>query len=204
VTDRQGVLARKANRLKRRIFHAAGVNHIWAMDQHDKWQRFGLRLHVGLEPFSGKILWLAIWWTNSNPKFVASQYLNAVRQFSGMMIFNMICVVVKELILLSVLGVPLVTQSDLGTENYNVAYAHTSIRHELDSSLEGSIQHKWMSKHRNVKPEAAWWRLRFTWSPGFEDMLELGLARQWYNPENMIDKFAPFLDIGTLIILLLI
>jgi hypothetical protein len=29
-------------------------------------------------------------------------------------------------------GAPCVTQSDRGTENFNVAYAHTHIRHSLD------------------------------------------------------------------------
>ena len=53
-----GVLAQKARRLKQRIFHAVGVNH---MNQHDKWQRFGLRLHMDIKPFVGKILWLVVW-----------------------------------------------------------------------------------------------------------------------------------------------
>src|SRR6266699_2685619 len=39
-------------------------------------------------------------------------------------------------------GAPCVTQSDRGTENFNVAYAHTHIRHMLDPSLSGSIQHQ--------------------------------------------------------------
>lgn len=42
---------RKVNRLRRRRFRAAGVNDMWTVDQHDKWLRFGLALHVGVEPF---------------------------------------------------------------------------------------------------------------------------------------------------------
>jgi len=29
---------RLANRLVRQTFYAAGVNHFWALDQHDKWK----------------------------------------------------------------------------------------------------------------------------------------------------------------------
>ncbi|KIM55944.1 hypothetical protein SCLCIDRAFT_29984 [Scleroderma citrinum Foug A] len=49
---------RKANHLQCRRFWAAGVNDIWAVDQHDKWLRFGLALHTGIKPFSGHILWV--------------------------------------------------------------------------------------------------------------------------------------------------
>jgi hypothetical protein len=83
-TDPVAVAARKAGRIRRRIFHAAGVNHIWAFDQHDKWQRFGLRLHLGIEPFTGFLLWLIVWWTNSNPKLVGREYFQAARKYGGM------------------------------------------------------------------------------------------------------------------------
>ena len=77
------VQARSAGRIRRRVFYAAGVNHIWALDQHDKWKRFGLRLHIGVETFTGFILWLTIWWSNSNPKLVAWQYIDAARRVGG-------------------------------------------------------------------------------------------------------------------------
>lgn len=70
------VRERKAGRLKRRRFWAAGVNDILAIDQHDKWQDYGLRLHLGLDPFPGRTQWLKVWWTNSNPKLIASYYLD--------------------------------------------------------------------------------------------------------------------------------
>lgn len=66
-----------------KVFYATGVNHIWAMDQHDKWEQFGLWLHIGLDPYSGKILWLNIWWTNSNPRLIASYYLASVHEHKG-------------------------------------------------------------------------------------------------------------------------
>jgi len=99
-TDPVGVAARRAGRIRRRVFYAAGVNHIWAFDQHDKWQRFGLRLHLGIEPFAGFLLWLIVWWTNSNPKLIAREYFRAAREYGGMYLFisdcfNMVLIILK-------------------------------------------------------------------------------------------------------------
>lgn len=71
---------RKARRLLRRRFWAAGVNDIWAVDQHDKWKRFGLALHTGIKPFSGKILWTKVWHSNQNPQLILTYYLEAVEK----------------------------------------------------------------------------------------------------------------------------
>ncbi len=96
------------------------------------------------------------------------------------------------------IGAPCVTQSDRGTENYNVAYAHTHIRHALDPTLSGSIQHQWKHGHSNVKPEQMWWRFRRTWVTGFESLLEKGVKRQWYDSVNVADRYACciYADIG--------
>ena len=83
LTEPLAVQARKAGRMRRRVFYAAGVNHIWAFDQHDKWQRYGLRHHIGVEPYTGRILWLLIWWNNSDPKVPARQYFKAIRETGG-------------------------------------------------------------------------------------------------------------------------
>jgi hypothetical protein len=77
------VLARKSRRLKRSIYWTAGVNDIWVFDQHDKWRRFQLFLHVAIEPFSGRILWLKIWWTNRNPRLICGWYCNTVQALGG-------------------------------------------------------------------------------------------------------------------------
>ena len=56
------VCERKAGRLKRRRFWAAGVNDM-------------------LDPFPGRIHWIKVWWTNSNPKLILSYYLEFVEIF---------------------------------------------------------------------------------------------------------------------------
>lgn len=154
------------------------------MDQHDKWKKFGLRLHLGIEPFVGKLLWIKIWWNNGNPKYVCKQYCDAVRKYGKVSPPSYFIYILIS----ATTGLPLVTQSDPGTENYNVAYAQTTLRHELDNSLAGSIQHKWYRGHGNIKPEQAWWRVRETWSAGFEGLLDKGVRKQWYNADNVTDK----------------
>ena len=77
------VAQRRRRGFRRRHFWAAGVNDVWPQDQHDKWGRFGLWLHAGLEAFSGEINWLKIWWTNKNPRLVAKYYLDTCRRIGG-------------------------------------------------------------------------------------------------------------------------
>lgn len=43
-------------------------------------------------------------------------------------------------------GIPLITQSDPGSENYGIANCQTVTRQRLDPSLQGSLQHRWMNK----------------------------------------------------------
>lgn len=74
------VLQCKARRLQRCCFWSAGVNDLWAIDQHDKWLRFGLGLHTGIEPFSGRIMWIRVWHSNRNPQLILSYYLDVVEE----------------------------------------------------------------------------------------------------------------------------
>ncbi|KAG1758561.1 hypothetical protein EDD22DRAFT_783750 [Suillus occidentalis] len=150
-------------------FWTAGVHDIWVFDQHDKWRRFQLFLHVGIEPFSGQILWLKIWWTNHNPRLICSWYCDAVEKLGAM---------------------PLVTQSDPGTENNGIANGHTMLRHLQDPGLARTLQHKFRGDHRNIKPEIFWSQLRRRWTPGFEDILDFGLSTGIYNPDDALERLV--------------
>ncbi|KAJ7870330.1 hypothetical protein B0H14DRAFT_2345726, partial [Mycena olivaceomarginata] len=126
--------------------------------QHDKWKyKFGLALHSCLEPFVGRIQWLKIWWTNSNPRLILSYYLDTVEE-SGHM--------------------PLVSQSDPGVENFGIANGHTC-------SAIGTIR-------KNVIPEIGWSQLRRYWTPGFENILDIGVNNGWYNPSNLLEAYSYF------------
>ncbi|KAJ3774485.1 hypothetical protein FB446DRAFT_786925 [Lentinula raphanica] len=161
---------RKARNLKRKQFYSAGVNDMWAMDQHDKWKyKFGLALHICIDSFTGIMKWLKIWWTNSNPCIVVSYYLEVIRTT------GVTC---------------LVTQSDLGTENVGVANCHTVLRHLIDPSLEGTIQHRYMADKKNIIPEIGWSQLRRRWTPGFEDLLDYGVNQGWYDSENTLKNLV--------------
>ena len=83
---------------------------------------------------------------------------------------------------------PLLTQSDPGTENNGVANAQTALRHLQDPSLAESLQHKFVGGKRNIKPEIAWRLLRMSWTPGFEILLNEGLIQGWYNPDDILER----------------
>lgn len=71
---------RRGNRFRRRVYYAAGVADMYCIDQHDKFQRFGLRFHNAIDPFNGYNHWLKCWWTNKNPILINSFYLQAARK----------------------------------------------------------------------------------------------------------------------------
>jgi hypothetical protein len=81
----------------------------------------------------------------------------------------------------------LVSQSDPGSENYGIANAHTALRHLHNLSLAGTIQHRWMRQKQNVKPEIAWSQMRRRFTPGFEDLLEVGVTNDWYDINKPLD-----------------
>jgi hypothetical protein len=83
LTEPEAVAFRKQKRFRRKRFWAAGVMDILTCDQHDKWKRFGLWLHLGLDPYCGRLAWLKVWWCNRNPRLIASYYIEAGRKVGG-------------------------------------------------------------------------------------------------------------------------
>jgi hypothetical protein len=71
---------------------------------------------------------------------------------------------------------PLVSQSNPGTENYGLA-----------NSLKGTLQHRWMTRKKNVMPEISWSQLRHHFTPGFEDILDIGVNNGWYDPDVLLE-----------------
>ncbi|KAG1838765.1 hypothetical protein F4604DRAFT_1885393 [Suillus subluteus] len=159
----------KSCQLKRSTFWTAGLHDIWVFDQHDKWHHFQLFLHVGIKPFSGWILWLKIWWTNHNPCLICGWYCDTVQNLGAM---------------------PLVTQSDLGTENNGIMNGHTMLHHLQDPGLACTPQHKFRGDHRNIKPENFWSQLCHHWTLGFEDILDFGLSAGIYNPDDALERLV--------------
>ena len=77
------VQRRQRRRFKRKVFHCAGVMDLLTVDQHDKWKKYGLFFHVATDPFTGRIAWLKVWWTNRNPVLIASYYIGSARELKG-------------------------------------------------------------------------------------------------------------------------
>ncbi|KAG0691847.1 hypothetical protein DFH29DRAFT_1074198 [Suillus ampliporus] len=159
------VQQRQANRLRRRRFWAAGVNDIFAVDQHDKWLKYGLGLHTGIEPFQVGSCGLGFWHSNRNPQLILSYYLDTLETLGHM---------------------PMVTQSDPGSENFGIANAHTMLRQWHDPALRGTLQHRWMRSKKNVMPEITWSQLRRRFTPGFEALLDHGVLSGWYDTNNTL------------------
>ncbi|THH10132.1 hypothetical protein EW146_g8470 [Bondarzewia mesenterica] len=132
------------------------------------WVQYRMRA-LRTEVHSGYINWVKIWRTNRNPRLITKYYIDAARKIRG---------------------VPLVTQSDLGSENYGIVNAHTTVRRRLDPSLTETLQHRWMRKSKNVKPEILWSILRHDFSPGFEDILQMGFDNGWYDPDNELESLV--------------
>ncbi|KAH8980140.1 hypothetical protein EDB92DRAFT_1820653 [Lactarius akahatsu] len=127
---------------------------------HDKFKCYGLFFHVGLDPFPGVIHWCKVWWTVRNPKLITCFYLDTAW---------------------SIGSIPLITQSDPGTENVNVAYAHTALRHQMEPSLDGLIQHR-------------------DWAVGFQALLDEGVENGYYDTGDPLKclvfrfVFIPFIQ----------
>ncbi|KAG1738475.1 hypothetical protein EDB19DRAFT_1982912 [Suillus lakei] len=133
------------------------------------WLRYGLGLHTGIEPFSGRIMWMRVWHSNRNPQLILSYYLDTLDTLGHM---------------------PMVTQSDPGSENFSIANAHTTLRQWHDPALQGTLQHRWMRNKKNVMPEITWSQMRRQFTPGFESLLDHGVMSGWYDSNNILQMMV--------------
>ena len=84
------------------------------------------------------------------------------------------------------LGAPMITQSDSGTENHGVANVHTLIRHRLDPSIANCRQHRFAPGCNNILSKwSVFWR---DFNPGFGDELQKGVDNGWYDVGEALDK----------------
>lgn len=85
---------------------------------------------------------------------------------------------------------PLLTFSDPGSENYGIANAQSTLRQMLDPSLIGTMQHRWMRKHSNIKPEIAWSQFRARCAHELEPIFDFGVEQGWYDPHNVWELYV--------------
>ncbi len=86
-------------------------------------------------------------------------------------------------------GIPLITQSDPGSENLGIAKCQTEMRHTLDPTLLGTLQHKFVAKTFNIKSEALWSQIRRQFTPEFESKMEYGIVQGYYDPRNNLQRY---------------
>lgn len=67
----------------RRNYISRGPNDTWHIDGNDKLKFFGVWIHLGIDGFSRKVLWLKVGTSNRKPQFVARYYLDAVQEQGG-------------------------------------------------------------------------------------------------------------------------
>ncbi|KAG1797415.1 uncharacterized protein HD556DRAFT_1431118 [Suillus plorans] len=134
--------------------------------QHLKRKRFwAAGVNDLFAPFLGHIMWIHVWHSNRNPQLILSYYLDTIQTLGH---------------------IPMVTQSDPGTENYGIVNAHTMLRQWHDPALQGTLQHRWMRTKKNVMPEITWSQLRRCFTPGFESILDRGVNEGWYDSSTTL------------------
>ncbi|KAJ7847149.1 hypothetical protein B0H14DRAFT_3867559 [Mycena olivaceomarginata] len=138
------VAACYSRRFKHSCFYSAGMMEILSFDQHNKWKYYGLYLHLGMDPYTGRLHWNKIWWMNRNTALVTSYYLGAVRRQNTtpatriMALPNVIQPCVND-------SIPL----------YVGPYSTNGFYNKM-----------------NIKSEISWGRLRRGWATGFEMLLD--------------------------------
>jgi hypothetical protein len=83
---------------------------------------------------------------------------------------------------------PLVTQSNPGSENNGIANGHTLLRHLQDPALAWTLQQKFKGQHYNIKPKIFWSQLQWCWTPGLQDILDYGVSECIYNPDDALER----------------
>lgn len=74
--DPDGVRRRKIHRLRRRRYTNRGPNFLIHIDGNDKLKPYGIYIHGAIDGYSRKILWLRAGYTNKNPMYILSLYLD--------------------------------------------------------------------------------------------------------------------------------
>lgn len=92
------------------------------------------------------------------------------------------------LFIVFIVGIPIITQSDPGTENNAIANIQTLMRHRLDPTLADTLQHRFAKGHNNILSEIKWSVFRRDFSPGFEDILQEGVHNGWYDVHDVLEK----------------
>ena len=155
--DPVGVEFRKHKRLRRRKYFSPGPNSAWHLDSHDKLKPYGFGIHDCIDGFSRRIIWLDVSSSNKKPELIATYYLKAVKQLSG---------------------VPKNLKADDGYEHSLIEPIHIALCDlSNDENIIGSFSI--VTSPLNQRIEAYWSKLKQDrmgwWKRLFQDMLDLDM-----------------------------
>ena len=80
VIDPEGVDTQKCRRLKRLT---PGPKFLWHIDEWDKLKPYGFSVHVYIDGFSRRLLWLEVSTTNKHLNVIVDFFLSTVEQLGG-------------------------------------------------------------------------------------------------------------------------
>ncbi|XDV44873.1 hypothetical protein PO909_013091 [Leuciscus waleckii] len=83
VLDPYGVAYRRARRLRRRRYHNLGPNIMWHIDSYDKLKTYSLCINGCVDGFSRNVMWLKVYFTNNEPKVIATYFIETVKNRDG-------------------------------------------------------------------------------------------------------------------------
>ncbi|KAK0441543.1 uncharacterized protein EV420DRAFT_1485615 [Desarmillaria tabescens] len=78
---------------------------------------------------------------------------------------------------------PVLTQSDMGNENSNLARAHSFLHQWADKDLDNTLQHRWMAEKKNIPSEIS---MDF----GYEGIFQFGIEQGWYDPKVPLEAYV--------------
>ena len=109
---------RSGHKLQCKIYRFPGPNFTWHIDGYDKLKPFSFCIHVCVDGFSRKIIWIFVGLTNSDPLIIASYYLKLVKE-------NRV--------------VPRLVKADQESENSVLGRIQRFFRRNHDNSLAGNV-----------------------------------------------------------------
>ncbi|KAA0721237.1 hypothetical protein E1301_Tti023618 [Triplophysa tibetana] len=157
--DASGLIKRcpGKKKIERRKYFSHGPNHIWHIDGNDKLKFFGVWVHLGIDGFSRKIIWLKAGTSNRKQSFIARYFYDAVREHGG-------C--------------PRIVRADRGTENLIVGQMQVAFHFRQatdqgrDSFRVGKSVHNQRAEFFNSMLKKTWIK---KWQVTFETMMESGI-----------------------------
>jgi hypothetical protein len=147
--DPNGMHGRKRRRLMRRKFSSPGPNYVWHVDSYDKLKPYGIAINGCIDGYSRYIIWLEAATTNSDPKVIASYFIESVRKRGG-------C--------------PKRIRSDLGNENIFIENMQIFLRGEHRDDFAGEKSFLSGKSTHNQRIEWFWGLLRKEMGQYFMDL----------------------------------